>query len=198
MDESTQFQQFTAATLAADDEQTERLVTQLTANDEPALLRLAQSSNADQRWWAVRALALWTTDLSAPTLLTALQDSDPALRAITALTLGQLYRRAPDVVRPLLEAIADRLTDDDGMVRQAVADALAGCGDDAVPALAQILQGPHEGARTRATYALRKIASLKAAGVLYRHLNDDNYLVRMYAHEGLEELGLLENMLVAP
>ncbi len=37
-----------------------------------------------------------------------------------------------------------------------------------------------------------------AAGLLYRHLNDPNYLVRTYAYEGLDEMGLLETMLMTP
>jgi hypothetical protein len=37
---------------------------------------------------------------------------------------------------------------------------------------------------------------MKAAGALYHCLNDANYLVHMYAHEGLDEMGLLENILV--
>jgi HEAT repeat protein len=100
-------------------------------------------------------------------------------------------------VTPHLDQVAECLKDDDGMVRQVAADALAQCGDDAVPALARILfQQPHEGARTRAAGALRKIATMKAAGVLYALLNDPNHLVRAYAYEGLDDMGLLETVLV--
>jgi len=100
-------------------------------------------------------------------------------------------------VTPYLDQVADCLKDDDGMVRQVAADALAQCGDDAVPALARILfQQAHEGARTRAAGALRKIATMKAAGVLYALLNDSNHLVRAYAYEGLDDMGLLETVLV--
>jgi HEAT repeat protein len=45
---------------------------------------------------------------------------------------------------------------------------------------------------------LRKIATLKAAAILYALLNDENHLVRSYAYEGLDEMGLLENVLVMP
>jgi HEAT repeat protein len=126
----------------------------------------------------------------------ALNDTDPTVRAVVALALGHLYQRAPDAVRGVLDTLATHLADDDGAVRQAVADALALCGDDAVPALATILQTTHEGARTRAAYALRKIATLKAAPILYRCLNDPNYMVHTYAYEALDEMGLLENVLV--
>lgn len=44
--------------------------------------------------------------------------------------------------------------------------------------------------------ALRKSATLAAAGVMFQYLNDENYLVRTYAYEGLDEMGLLENLLL--
>ncbi len=40
------------------------------------------------------------------------------------------------------------------------------------------------------------MATRKAAGVLYALLNDPNPMVRIYAYEGLEEMGLLETILV--
>jgi len=197
MSETVTFQKFLNAIAADNDDQTEQVVTELTPTDEAALLALLQAPDANQRWWAARALAHCGTDAAVPGLVVALSDEDHTLRAAAALALGHLYTRAPDAVRPVLEQVAAKLTDNDGVVRQTVADALAFCGNDAVPALAQILQGTHEGARTRAAYALRKIATMKAAGVLYPCLNDTNYLVHMYAYEGLDEMGLLENILVA-
>jgi HEAT repeat protein len=196
MHESPTFQKFSAAVAADDDTQAEQLATQLTPTDEAALLHLLQTADANRQWWAVRALALCGTAAALAGLVKALDEPDPALCAAAALALGHLYTREPATVRPVLETVAAKLTNDDGMVRQAVADALIMAGDDAVPALAQVLQSNHEGARTRAAYALRKIATLKAAGVLYRCLNDSNYLVHMYAYEGLDEMGLLENILV--
>ena len=196
MNQSLAFQKFMAAVDADDDQQTETLVAQLTPTDETALLPLLQASSADRRWWAARALAACGTQAAVPGLLAALDDADAALRAIAALTLGHLAAREPEVVYPVLDQVATKLMDEEGSVRQTIADALAMCGDAAVPALAHVLQGNHEGARTRAAYALRKIATMKAAGVLYRYLNDTNYLVHTYAHEGLDEMGLLENILV--
>ncbi|MFN8495469.1 MAG: HEAT repeat domain-containing protein [Caldilineaceae bacterium] len=196
MSETITFQKFLNAIAADHDDQTEQLVPQLTPADEAALLALLQAPDMNQRWWAARALAHCGTSTAVPGLLAALDHEDSALRSAAALALGHLYIGEPDAVRPVLDQIAAKLSDDDGMVRQTAADALVLCGNDAVPALAQILQGTHEGARTRAAYALRKIATMKAAGVLYHCLNDTNYLVHMYAYEGLDELGLLENILV--
>jgi hypothetical protein len=46
--------------------------------------------------------------------------------------------------------------------------------------------------------ALRKIATVPAARLMFQYLNDDNYLVHTYAYEGLDEMGLLENVLLLP
>ncbi len=192
-------QEFLAAIAAGDDEVTEQYALQLTSADEPALLALAASGDADQRWWGVRGLAQAGTAAALPVLRNALADPDPAVRAAAALGAGYLYAREPDATAPELEAVATLLADDDGIVRQAASDALALCGDAAVPALGSVLRSStHEGARTRAAASLRKIATMKAAAILYALLNDPNHLVRMYAYEGLDEMGLLENVLVIP
>lgn len=202
MNHSVAFQNFSAAIERDNDEQTEQQASHLTASDEPDLLNLLAATDANRRWWAARALALCGTAAAIPGLQAALNAEDAALRATAALALGHLATREPDAIRPLLAELAAKLKDDEGMVRQTVADALVMCRDEAVPALITILrdqdQNNHEGSRTRAAYALRKIATMKAAGALYHCLNDDNYLVRMYAQEGLEEMGLLENILVQP
>ena len=196
MDHPAAFQNFYAAILADNDEQTEQKVADLTTVDEMAILALLSTTDANQRWWAVRALAHCGTAVSAPGLIERLADRDVTLRAAAALALGHLVQREPALAQPVLTPLAARLADDEAVVRQAAADALVLCGDSAVPMLAQVLQDHHEGARTRAAYALRKIATMQAAGVLYRCLNDPNYLVHTYAYEGLDEMGLLENILV--
>jgi HEAT repeat protein len=192
-------QELLAAVARQDDEEAERLAQLLTLTDEPALLELLVSTNEDERWWAVRGLALAGSQRCISQLGLSLHDEAPAVRAAAALSLAQLHARyAMDVV-PQLDAVANLLADDEGYVRQAAADSLAQCGDDAVPALGHVLRASlHQGARTRAASALRKIATMKAAAILYALLNDENHLVRAYAYEGLDEMGLLENVLVIP
>ncbi|NJN84188.1 MAG: hypothetical protein HC802_19195 [Caldilineaceae bacterium] len=110
--------------------------------------------------------------------------------------LGHLYTDYPCAVTDELPRMAELLADPDGLVRQSAVNGLSICGDAAVPALTLVLAAPHQGARTRATGALRRIGTMAAARVLFGLLNDENYLVRMYAHEGLDEMGLLENVLL--
>jgi HEAT repeat protein len=182
---------------ADEDERSEALVLQLTLADEPALGELLQQGNADQRWWAARALAHCGGEQAVPLLLATLQDADAMLRVVAVLALGAIHNRRPAVVAPHLPQLAVLLADEDGTVRQAAADALIQCGDAAVEALVAVLRfGEHEGARSRAAAALRKIGTPATVPALFRCLNDPNYLVHTYAYEALDEMGLLETQLV--
>jgi HEAT repeat protein len=133
-----------------------------------------------------------------PGLAGVLADPDAGVRAVAVRALAQLYPRCPDRAQTCLPAMATLLRDPDGLVRQAAADALALCGEDAVPLLAEILAQGSAPERSRAAYALRKMACLPAAVVLYRYLDDENLLVRTHAYEGLDDLGYLENTLLLP
>ena len=203
---------FLDAAESGDDEQAERLVVSLTSEDESALLAAVADNavagnsvdvdgkvgNNDLRWWVVRALALVGGAASIAQISSTLDDGDPLLRSCALLALAAIHARQPQSVQPQLAGMVQRLLDDDGMVRQSASDALAQCGDDAVPLLSDVLRyGEHQGARTRAAQALRQIATMPAAAVLYHCLNDANYMVHTYAYEGLEEMGLLETMLLA-
>jgi HEAT repeat protein len=191
-----QVEEFVWAVRANAEQVAEALSTQFTAEAEPLLLALLPTADTELYWWVVRGLAHCGTSVAIPALRTTLGLEDAALRTAAAMALGQLYRRHPAEVQPHLPALTDHLADEDGLVRQVVADTLAQIGDAAVPALAQVLQATHSAARTRAAYALGKIASLQAAPVLFRCLNDPNYLVHTYAYEALDGMGLLENVLV--
>lgn len=189
--------QVLAAIAADNDEQVEALVLQLTAAAEPALLTLLQNGNANQQWWAVRALAHCGTAATIPALLTTLQADDTALRVVAAMALGTLATRHTADLAPYFSHLAERLADADGSVRQAAADALVQAGDAAVEPLVAVLRvSEHQGARSRAAYALRKISTPATIPALFRCLNDPNYLVHTYAYEALDEMGLLETELV--
>lgn len=193
----TPLEAFCAAVEAGDDGRAETLALTMTATDEATLLEMAGSSSIDERWWAIRALAVCGSEQTGPVLQAALVDEDASVRGAAALATAYVYRRHAEAVAPLLSSVASLLADDEGMVRQCAADSLAHCGNAAVPVLERLLrESDHQGARSRAAGALRKIATADAAMVLYRVLNDSNHIVRTYAYESLDELGLLENVLV--
>jgi HEAT repeat protein len=201
---------FLDAVERGDDEATEALVGTLSPSDEAALIAVAaHSEEVDRRWWALRALAAVGGADSARALAAAAQDRDPSVRAVVALGMGHLYARSADANRAdtataeavgaELEALVPLLQDDDGFVRKAAVDGFSLCGEAALPLLQRILlEGTHEGARTRAASALRSMRSMKAAPLLWRILNDRNPLVHTYAHEALDDLGLLDNVLLLP
>lgn len=191
------FSRFTSAVNAGDDEAAETQCQQLTAADENLLMELARSTSRDERWWAFRALAECGTSQSVALLGEALSAPEAELRQVVALALGHLYQRAPTAVAPHLDRLAALLADPDGTVRQAAMMALSHCGDGAVTPLAAVLAAAHEGARTRAAQGLRHIATMPAAAILYRYLEDPNHLVKTHAYEALNEMGLLENVLVS-
>ena len=145
MYESATVQRLQAAISEQDDELAEKLVQRLASEDEAALLSMAVCDSVDVRWWAVRSLALVGTEYCVVTVASTMQDPDSALRAAGALAVAHLHGRVPDATRALMPALAELLTDDDGLVRQSAADSLAMCGDDAVNALAIILDSLHDG-----------------------------------------------------
>ena len=189
------WERFRAAVAANNDKQAEALVPLLSVADIPALLALA-GSDGDARWWAMRGLAAVGDERAIPTLVAGLDDADAATRSVAALALASLHRRHPQAVRPFLARLAGLLADEDGTVRRSAADSLAQCGDAAVDALAAALNSEHEGIRVRAAAALHRIGSMAAALPLYHHLEDPSPLVRHYAFETLDRLGLLTNVLL--
>jgi HEAT repeat protein len=190
-------EQFLNAVIEGNDARAERLSQQLQPVHAAALCERTHATDVNQRWWAVRGLAVCGDQPAVAAVVARLPDSDPAVRAVAARALAEMHRRLPVAVQPALWQIAPLLRDGDGLVRQSAADALALCGDAAVPVLEAVLAERHEGARTRAAQALGKIATMRAAPILYRHLDDANHLVRMHAHTALDEMGLLENMLLS-
>lgn len=192
----THFERFTAAVAGGDDERAEALVALLQPTDEAALLEMARLGEGDQRWWALRALARCGSAEALPTLVAGLHDDDAEIRSVAVMALGALHARTAQAVQPALGQMATLLGDDEALVRQAAADGLARCGDDAVNTLAQALESEQAGVRVRAAHALHRIGTMAVAFPLYQHLNDPNPLVRHYAHETLDDLGLLANVLL--
>lgn len=188
------------AVAADNDEAAEQAVIALTDKPDvalPALLELAESADSDQRWWAVRGLAALaeededSREAATPVIIDALCDEDEALRCAAALALGQLQAISA------IPALVLQLSDGNGWVRGAAADALALMGEVALPALGEALQDEREGVRVRAAYALNKIRSVKSARWLFPALNDPNHIVHTYVYEALDGMGLLNTILVS-
>jgi HEAT repeat protein len=194
-----------SAIAVQDDLSAEAAVALLSAADEAQLLPFLNHEDPDYIWWTARALGACGTLESVTPLLDLLQHQDAALRAVAAMALGALTQRLlvqlpdPTLLQPHLQQLTPLLADPNGMVCQVAADALAQCGEIAIPSLVDVLRfGTAQGARSRAAAALGKIGTLATAPALYHCLNDQNYLVHTYAHEALDMLGLLDTMLLVP
>ena len=150
---------------------------------EPLVAMLA-ADGADTRWWAARALAEIGGDGAVPPLAGALTDPDPDVRACAALALGRI---GESTAAP---ALAAQLTDESAFVASVAADALSMIGEPAVKALAEKLSAEPPHTRLLAVRALSRIKSQSAIGPLFGVLEDPSYLVRHYAREALEALGV--------
>jgi Uri superfamily endonuclease len=150
---------------------------------EPLATMLA-GSDADVRWWTARALAEVDGCSAVPLLTSALVDADPDVRACAALALGQIGEGAA------APALAARLADESAFVASVAADALSMIGEPAVEALTGMLchDSPH--VRLLSVRALGRIKSQHAIAPLFGMLEDASYLVRYYAQEALEALGV--------
>ena len=148
------------------------------------LTALLATGGADARWWAARALAEVGGNGAVDPLVGVLADSDPDTRACAALALGRIGdgQAAPAVVA--------LLADESAFVASIAADALSMIGEPAVELLAEMLADDSSHARLLAVRTLGRIGSQSAIAPLFGALEDPSYLVRYYAQEALEALGV--------
>ena len=148
------------------------------------LTKMIDSDDCDVRWWAARALAEIGGTPAAVPLCAALGDADPDVRACAALALGRI--RAGDAAAALVQ----RLGDESAFVASIAADALAMIGDGAADALIEAIDDDRPHTRLLAVRALGRMRVQRAIGPLFGLLEDSSYLVRHYAREALEAMGV--------
>jgi Uri superfamily endonuclease len=191
-----------AERMPVEEEQAEELLETLISGDEESreaaalalgrfgkvvidrLAILLADAESEVRWWAVRTLAETGRDGSMPLLESALNDPDPDVRACAALALGRIGDGAA------AHALAAQLRDDSAFVSSIASDALSMLGEPAVEALTEKLEDQDPHVRLLAVRALSRCKSQQAIGPLFGALEDSSYLVRHYAEEALEALGV--------
>jgi HEAT repeat protein len=142
------------------------------------------SSEADFRWWAVRALAEIPAEESAPLLIQALNDPHLAVRQCAALGLS----RQPD--ERAVPALVEAMSSDDALLARLAANALASTGGEAVPALLEVLENGSQPMRLEAARALAMIGDTRSIPALFNALDGDSALLEYWANEGLERMGV--------
>jgi HEAT repeat protein len=182
-----EIQQLILQLMSGDDEQAEAAVEGLTRHGAFALPRLADllnSQDADNRWWAVRALAAVDSPDVSPLLIEAMQDASPPVRQVAAL--GMRFHPNSEAVPVLTQALADR----DRLTAHLASDALAACGEDAVESLGQALHSSLSSVRVEAARALAGMGEPAVISLLFHALDDDSATVNFWAERGLECLGI--------
>ena len=164
-------------------EQSVSLLVDLGEEAIPALLDLTHSSDADHRWWGLRVLAQ-SPHCQAGWLVPFLNDPAPEVRQCAAL--GLAARPDENAIQPLIRA----LNDEDSMVCNLAANALARIGSAAAPSLIEVVKSAPQTARIQALRALAEIRDHRAIPVMMQVMGEESALLQHWAKEGLERLGL--------
>jgi HEAT repeat protein len=172
---------------SGDDEVAEAAVEQFAALGEtalPALFDLLDSSDPEERWWALYALAMIPHPQVPPRLQEMLYDSDPAVRQCAALGLSQ---------QPTIETISNLialLEDGDRLLARLAGDALIAVGSPALLALIATLETGPQPAKIEATRALALIGDKEAISALFKAWQDGSTMIQHWAEEGLDRMGI--------
>jgi HEAT repeat protein len=149
----------------------------------PHLEPLLQSHDADQRWWAIRTMG----QMSAPQtdwLIRALADPSAEVRAAAALGLAS--HPADEAAQELVSA----LNDEDNVVAILAVNALKAIGRNAVPALLGAFPESNLKGRIQCMRALAEIRDHSAIPLMMKAIEGDSAMLRYWAEQGLQRLGL--------
>jgi len=171
---------------SGDDTRAESAIPDLVAlgsDSIPALVDLTRSTDADNRWWAVRALAQ-SPHARTEDLLPLLNDSAPEVRAATALAICS--HPGESAVPALIKSLAD----EDSLTAGLAGNALVAIGDPSVPGLIEVVNEAKSSVRILALRALAEIKDHRAIKTMMAALEDESAIVQYWAKEGLDRLGL--------
>ena len=158
-------------------------ITLLGSDILPALFDLLDSTNPNDRWWALRALAVVHDPQVPPRLREALSDSDYTIRQCAALGLS--HQTDLDSIPVLITALDDK----DRLVARLAGDALTVIGGPAVMALIETLENGTNGARVEAARALGIIGDTRAIPTMFAAWEDGSALIRHWVEAGFERMG---------
>lgn len=171
---------------SGDEERAEAAATRLAQAGEavlPALEPLLHSDITDERWWAVRTVA----QMEAPPvdwLIRALADGSSEVRAAAALGLST---HPADKAAP---ALVGALQDEDSIVAVLAVNALSSLGQAAVPALLEAFPTSNRGGKIQIMRALSELRDHRSIPLMMKVIEEESAMLRYWAEEGLERLGL--------
>ena len=149
----------------------------------PALGALLKSSDADQRWWAVRTLAQMP-DGNGDYFIGALQDVSTEVRQAAALALA---------AHPALQAapvLVQALSNEDAMLQTLAANALSAIGQPVVPILLDAFPGSPLSVKIHIMRVLAEVRDPRAIPVMMKAMELDSAILQHWCEIGLQQLGL--------
>lgn len=181
-------QKFLDDLISGDDTRAEKSILQLIEFGEAAiqpLVDLTHSTDANIRFWAVRALSASPHVLTSH-LIPLLSDSMPDVRAAAALAI--LNHPSEEAI----EALIQTLYDGDSLTASLAGNALVKIGASATAPLLKVMQEAKTNVRITAIRALSEIKDHRAIPIMMKCLNDENEsaVIQYWAVQGLNKLGL--------
>lgn len=149
----------------------------------PSLFDLIDSADPENRWWAIRTLAVIPHPEVPPRLQDALQDPDPAVRQCAALGLAR--QPSVDAIPGLIVVLSDQ----DRLLARLGGDALIAMGDVALPALIEILDNGTQPAKIEAARSLALIGDKNAIPALFKVWQNGSAMIQYWAEDGLDRMG---------
>jgi HEAT repeat protein len=184
---SIQLEDLLVALTSGDEERAEAAAGELAFQGEaalPALQELLSSPEAEHRWWATRTLADIKDSQVVPLLLAALQDAKADVRHCAAVALR--LQPSPQAIPGLVATLGD----EDRLLARLASDALVAAGNEAVPALLEVMQKESLAACLEAIRALARIGDPSSIPALFAALDGDSAIMEHWANEGLERMGV--------
>ncbi len=171
-----------------DDDAAERAAIQLAGSPQaslPCLKNLLHAEDPDERWWALRTLALFPHQEELVSLfITALKDSSVQVQQCAALALCKYPTEAA------LDELIKLLSDKNSLLVTLAGNAIIKIGSAAVPALLQVLDDKNNSARIEAARILAELSDTRTIPALMKAMSEESALVQYWAEQGLNKMGL--------
>ena len=150
---------------------------------QSSLQSMLKAESEETRWWALQTLAQF--EQADPSWFAPLlNDPSEEIRAAAALALW--HHPAPAYA----ERLADMLDDPSSLVTSLASNALIAIGPEAVPTLLSKLQGGSPQAKIQAARALAELRDPRAIPALMDSLENGSAVVKHWAGQGLDNMGL--------
>lgn len=170
-----------------DEMRAETASTQFTEYGEEAveaLIDLFGSENEDNRWWAIRTLALFDHPLAKTSIASALQDENLEVQQCAALALRE--NPDPETIPNLTSLLGNK----NKLLSRLSGDALIKIGKKATPAILGVIEHGSQAARIEAVRALAGIEDPDSISSLFKLLDEKSTFLRYWAEEGLNKMGV--------